>query len=230
MPDPVVTQVDLGCLLLGGELYKDETLTFAAADTFLEGTILGRRAVATAITPVAGSNTGTGTCTEATVVGGADVPIAGSWTLICIEAVAHGGVFQLKDPNGVIRGAYLAMNTGAAGNKVFIVAGLTFKLTDAADFIVGDSFTLPVVAVGKLVPYSPTEKGGAQIPCAVLTEETTRASGGDTPISALIAGVVNKNRLVIDDASAFTAAILDQLRDAGIVPQDIKQTAALDNL
>lgn len=231
MPDPVVTQVDLGCLLMGGEQFRPETLTFAAADDYVEGTILGRRSVATAITPAAGSNTGTGTCTAAAVIGGPDVPIAGNWLLTCIEAVANGGVFKLTDPNGVIRGAYLAMTAGAGAATVFKVAGLTFTLTDAAtDFAVGDTFTLPVVAVGKLVPYSPSEKGGAQIPIAVLTEDTSKAAGGDVSIRALVAGLVNKNRLVIDDASTITDAILDQLRDVGIVPQDVTQTAALDNL
>ena len=67
---------------------------------------------------------------------------------------------------------------------------------------------------------------------AVLTYEVTRTSGGTERIRALVYGEVNKDRLIIDvdgDGSNITAAILDELRSAGIMATDVKQLAKIDN-
>ena len=45
MPDPVITNNDLGSVIVEGAEFKDELLTFAGADDLLEGTILARDSV-----------------------------------------------------------------------------------------------------------------------------------------------------------------------------------------
>jgi hypothetical protein len=67
---------------------------------------------------------------------------------------------------------------------------------------------------------------------AVLTYPITRTGAGDTKARVLIAGKVNKNRLIIDadgtDAN-IDGAVIDGLRDYGIDPVDVQQLGALDN-
>ena len=45
MPDPVVENINSRSVELEGGEYDDETLTFAAADTFVPGTLLARNSV-----------------------------------------------------------------------------------------------------------------------------------------------------------------------------------------
>ena len=82
-------------------------------------------------------------------------------------------------------------------------------------------------ATAKLVPYV---IGGATagngIPAFVMTESVTATGAGDKPVSVLIAGVVNKNRLVVNadgTAANITKAIEDQLRDFSIICQTLDQ-------
>lgn len=77
---------------------------------------------------------------------------------------------------------------------------------------------------GKLVPYAVGGANGSGTPVAVLTYDVTRGSAGDETIRAMVAGRVNKNRLIIDadgDGSNITNAILDALRGISIIPIDV---------
>ncbi len=224
---------DNGAIERSGGKYRDELLTFAAADTFVPGTILARRKVALVPTASAvAGGTGTGTVTALSIPGSTVVPMVGAWLLTCVEAVANGGIFKLQDPNGMVVATDLRMTVGAAGATVVEVAGMQFTITDATDFIVGNSFTITVAADGKLVPFNPAGAGGEQIPVAVLPYSATKAASGDLPIRALVAGEVNKDRLIIDvdgTGANITNAILDQLRAVGIVATDVLQISTLDN-
>ena len=86
---------------------------------------------------------------------------------------------------------------------------------------------------GKLVLFV---KGGATnengIPKAVLTYDITATGAGDLPGRAMISGEVRKERLIIDadgDDSNIDAAVIDQLRDYGIVAINVTELAELDN-
>lgn len=234
MPNPTITNLDLGELVLGDDRYRTETLRFDGADTFAKGTILSRRAVLQ--TPVAaadGGNTGDGTLTALSIVEGPVVPLPGVYTLRCTEAVADGGVFRLENPNGAIIATGLAMSPGAGAATVIEVAGLRFTLTDgAADFVAGDLFTITVSADGSLVPYAKGGSRGDQLPVAVLAHEVTKTGAGTERVEVLVEGTVNKKRLVIDadgDDSNIDAAVIDALRGFGIVPIDAPQHSVLDN-
>lgn len=85
----------------------------------------------------------------------------------------------------------------------------------------------------KLVPFV---KGGVTnengIPKAVITYAVTSTGAGDIAVRALIAGVVNKSRLVIDadgDATNVDAKVRDQLRDYDIDVVDVTELNELDN-
>jgi len=233
MATSTITNIDNGSALIGDGRFRDELLVFAGADTFVDGTILARRAVATAVTASAVAGTGDGTVTAATVVAGPVVPLVGAYVLNCITAVTNGGVWELVDPNGALVASNLIMTVGAAAATVFEAGGLQFTITDgSADFAVDDTATLTVAADGKLVPYAIAGAGGAQRPMAMLTYDVTRTGAGNEPVNALVSGTVNATRLVVDadgDASNITAAILDELRSAGIVATNVTQLANLDN-
>jgi len=85
----------------------------------------------------------------------------------------------------------------------------------------------------KFVPYvigGLTNENG--IPKAVLTYDVVAAGAGDEAIRAMVAGRVRAERLVVNadgDASNITDAILDQLRDYGIVAQSVTELNILDN-
>jgi hypothetical protein len=83
---------------------------------------------------------------------------------------------------------------------------------------------------GKLYPYDPAETSeDLEIPKYVLTYAVTLAATTETPVQVLSAGKVNKNRLVIHDGTAITAAHLDALLNRPIIPVDVGQLALIDN-
>jgi hypothetical protein len=230
MANPTITNINVRNLVMEGASYRDETFTAAGAATYAEGTILARQAVATAVVVAAGSNTGNGTCTVASVVNSPIVPIVGAYVLTCITAVTHGGIFKLVDPNGAVVSNYLPMTASTGAATVFEVGGLVFTLTDGStDFAAADSFTITVAANGKLVVYATAGAGGAQIPVAVLPYEVITSGAGDVSIRALVAGKVIKEELVINGGGTVTNAILDQLRNVGIVAANVTELNIQDN-
>jgi hypothetical protein len=232
-PNITTTNVDRGNVALADEVFRDDTLAFAGTDTFVKGTLLARQLVN--LTPTAGAvagGTGTGTVTVLSIPNSTVIPKVGVWVLRCVEAVANGGIFRLEDPNGMIVATDLRMTVGSGGATVVEVAGMQFTLTDATDFIVGNTFDITVAAVNKLVPFNPAGAGGAQFPCAVLTYDVSRTGAGDVPIRALVGGKVNKNRLLIDvdgNGNNITVLHIDQLRGYGIHAVDVSQLSKIDN-
>lgn len=85
---------------------------------------------------------------------------------------------------------------------------------------------------GKLVPFAVGGATGADVPKAIVTYDVTASAAGDVAIRAGVAGGFRKERLVIDadgDDSNVTDAILDQLRDYGLVPVNVSELGILDN-
>lgn len=83
-------------------------------------------------------------------------------------------------------------------------------------------------ATGKLVPYASGGANGAGTALAVLTYEVVAAGAGDIPIRALVAGEVNRTRLIVDadgNGTNVTSAVVDSLRDYAIVATDVQQLA-----
>lgn len=225
MTNIVTTEIPRGNIELHNGEFRDATLTFAGADTFVRGTLLARLATTLSVTASAVTGTGNGTVTSASVVEGPVVPLVGAYVLRATAAATHGGTFRLEDPNGAVVASGLVMTAGAGVATVMEAGGLQWTVTDGStDFAVGDTFTLTVASNGKLVPFNPAGAGGAQRPVAVLTYDVTRATSGDERIRALVAGVVNRNALIIDvdgDGDNITDAIIDQLKASAIVALDV---------
>lgn len=233
MANITIANNDNGSVLTKNGEFRDETLTFAGTDVFAAGTILARRAIANAVTASAVTGTGNGTVTLATVAAGPAVPIVGAYVLTCTAAVTNGGVWSLTDPNGSLVATGLTMTAGAGAATAFEVAGLLFTITDGStDFAAGDTATLTVAADGTLVPFDPAGDGGEQAPLTVLTYEVSRTGAGTVPVRVPVSGLLNATRLIIDadgDGSNITAAILDQLRSAGLPATDVQQLGGIDN-
>lgn len=85
---------------------------------------------------------GTGTGAASLVYAGPDVEV-GNYVLTCITAVAHGGVFSLTTPSGKALPNF-TMTPGSGGATAYTSRHINFTITDATDFIVGDSFTFVV--------------------------------------------------------------------------------------
>lgn len=86
---------------------------------------------------------------------------------------------------------------------------------------------------GKFVPFV---KGGTTngngVVKAIMTYDVTAAGAGDKSIRPAIAGEFRKERLIIaadGNATNVDAAVLDAMRDYGLVAISVKQLAAYDN-
>ena len=237
MANLTIENIDNGGVLLESDPFGFEQglITFAGADTYVKGTLLGRKLVEDAIAAAAtAGNTGDGTTTLGAVIAGPVVPSVGVYNLECVTALANGGTFKLEDPNGAILDANLVLLVGAGAVTTFSVGGMTFTITDgAADFIVGDSFTLTVVLDGNFYAYDPAGLGGVQVPSKVLVSEIVATGAGDVAARPLKFGKVIKERLVIDSVgtpgSGITAAIIDSLQNFAIVVQPTRELNELDN-
>ncbi len=212
-------------------VFDGETLSVPGAVTYVQGTVLARKTVADAVVAAAdGGNTGDGVATLTTVADGPIVPLVGAYNLEIITAIANGGVFKLEDPNGALVATELVMTVGAGATTAFEVAGLKFSITDGAtDFAAADKFSLTVAADGKVVIYSRTGAGGAQIPLMVLFEEEVFTGSEDRVLRPIVGGRVRRNDLVVHGSGAITDAESDALRDFGITPLPTTQLAELDN-
>jgi len=233
MGDPVITNNDLGGVILSDPIYDDELLTFAGADVFAAGTLLARQAVDTAITVTPdGGNTGNGTV-AASVVGVDVVPIPGNWNFECTFAVADGGVFKLVDPNGNIIADNLTLRVGAGLVTTLNVAGLQLVVTEGGtDFAAGDKFAVAVVANGKLLPFAIGGAAGVGVPSQILTYEVSATGVGDVAVRSLVSGRVRREKLIIDadgDGSNITDAIIDQLRNFTVVSTSVTELNIQDN-
>jgi hypothetical protein len=97
----------------------------------------------------------------------------------------------------------------------------------AGTILARDSVSLKLVL---FVKGGSTNENG--VPKAVLTQDLEFAGAGDLPVKAMVEGQVRTGDMIIDsdgDASNIDAAVLDQLRDYGIVGLSTTQLAELDN-
>lgn len=163
LPDILRRELDPG--------FCREDVVVLSGQNLALGAVFGRRTISypESATAKAG-NTGNGTVDLVTP--GTAVRL-GEYRLVCSQAVADGGVFQVFDPDGV-RLADVA--AGAAYDQPH----LSFVISDGGiDFAAGDEFTI-LMAAGdsKVVALDPDALNGAQVACGFLTAACD-ASGGD---------------------------------------------------
>jgi len=107
---------------------------------------------------------------------------------------------------------------------------LTFS---GSGVVVGGTLLARSTASGKLVPYV---KGGSTdgngVAVAVCPSNVASTGAGDVAIRAIVSGLLKKQKLVIaadGDDSNIDAAVLDALRQFGLVAQDVEELDIPDN-
>lgn len=230
MSNLTITNEDSGGVVIGNPEYEEAILKFPGADTYVAGTILGKKYVADAIADTPdGGNTGNGTLVS-TVAPGDVIPLVGNYNFECTFAVTNGGVFKLEDPNGNLVADNLTLRVGDGLVTTFIAGGIKIVVTEGStDFAAGDKFALAVVADGDYVIFAVDGVGGAQIPLAILTIEEVATGAADVSFRPLIKGNVRRNKLVIDAGGSVTDRIVDQLRDVGIIAISVTELNSQDN-
>lgn len=129
-PDPLELVVLDGAMWRRSTAHLIDATAWAVSTAYAAGALVSRPAAGKV---VAGTNTGNGTI--GTLTFGAKAK-AGIYTLTCVTAAANGGTFSVVDPDGY-------RLADAKVGVAYASSHLGFTIADgAADFIVGDSFTI----------------------------------------------------------------------------------------
>lgn len=183
---------------------RTDGVVVADAQTCLRGAAMGK-VLYGAVTASAITGTGDGTITALATVISAVKAIVGDYVLTCTEAVTHGGIFKISDPNGATIATGLAMTASTGAATVFEVGGLTFTLTDGAtDFVAADFFTISVAAgSGSVIKLDKTAVDGSADIYGVLTEAVT--TDGATQVSSVyLEGKFNSGVVTFVSGTAYT--------------------------
>jgi hypothetical protein len=187
-----------------------EDVTVLSGQNIAVGSVLGQITKALG-TVVAGTNTGNGTVSGVSLGTRAEV---GNYVLKCITAATNGGTFQVKAPDGKV---LPPATVGAA----YMSDHVNFTINDgSADFVVGDSFTIPVEAgSGKIRAINIAGVDGSQEAFGIALADYD-ATGGDIEGVAVVRdAVIDPENLVWPEGATSDqkAAALEQLELKGIV-------------
>jgi len=190
---------------LDSRMHRKQGTILAATGNLPTGAVLGKITVAGASSAAkSGGNTGGGSLTlDVTTPVLADAK-AGVYTVRCVGLVANGGLFEVRDPDGVVLGSYTI--GGAAFAK-----HIKFAMADSGtDFALGDGFDITIAAgSGKLAYYDPTAVNGAATPYGILLDARDVSGGSD------VAGVVvTGNAEIIALGLTWGAAVDDAPKKA----------------
>lgn len=148
---------------------REEVTVDATGGALSAGAVLGKVTTAGAASAADGGNTGDGVLTvDVTdpVLSGASV---GAYLVTVTEAATNGGQYTVTDPNGNVIGVANVDDTFATEIKFVLADG-------AADFVVGDFFTITVSAGdGDYVAYDESATDGSEIVAGILYEGSTGA-------------------------------------------------------
>lgn len=194
-------------------------VTVAENQTLAKGCVVGVQKVA-AGTLAGPTGTGNGAGSAFALAAGGPAKV-GDYVATCIIAVADGGIFQVKDPDGIPIGLAIV-------GTAFIGGGITFLISDdSTDFIVGDYFTLPVAAGdGYAYALDHTAVDGSEIPYGVLSRAVTTGSGETAGAPVAKTGEFQSQGLTFGGSTVYTD-VIDVMRDKNL---HIKVTDADLNL
>ena len=122
-------------------------------------------------------------------------------------------------------------------NSTVIVKDAEFR-DELVTFVGADTFVEGTILARDSVSLNLVlfVKGGVAnengIPKAILTYDVVATGAGDILARAAMSGVFRKEKLVIDadgDASNVDNAVIDQLRDYGLIPLDVSELNIQDN-
>lgn len=175
---------------------RDEEVLLAGAGSTREieiGQPMGLGAAgAPTVEPDAG-NTGDGVLTLADPAVGAGV-VPGLYRVICATTAVDGGTFNVFDPAGA--------NIGVATVGVAFDGVVKFTIADgAADFIVGDTFTITVPKGVKATAWDPDAVDGSQVFDGLAMARANAADGVDGKVLLLRRGpaIVASDGLVLPE-------------------------------
>jgi hypothetical protein len=162
-------------------LYSREVVTVLAGNgsdrTLSVGTVIGKRTLSETTVIPDGGNTGDGVAGAVTLGSMAE---SGAYAIICISAAANTGTFQVLTPKGY-RLPDLEVGQAYVGDHV----NLTIA-DGAADFIVGDSFTVNVSGDDKVVALDLAGVDGSHAPIGIISATITALDGTDAEGVAVV--------------------------------------------
>ncbi|MEJ1365631.1 MAG: head decoration protein [Candidatus Sedimenticola sp. (ex Thyasira tokunagai)] len=178
-----------------GKRSFDDT-TVLSGETLKAGHVVGKAYLGAGSSVADVGNTGDGAMGAITVGGNAQV---GDYVLTVTEAATNAGAFQVVDPQGDVVGV------GTVG-QAFSGGGLSFTLADgAADFAVGDFFTLTVAAGSdKYREWNPANTDGSQVAAGILFDAVDASAADADGVRISRDAEVNEDELVY-----FTGATAD---------------------
>lgn len=230
MANITITNNDPRPVAIGPVDGVEALVAFAGADTFVKGTILGRRT--TSATTYAGTPTGTGDrVTALTALAGRSMK-PGTYTITYGDVTAGAGPITMVDPDGISE----SITATASGDQEFPLLGVNVNIAASGTaYDDGDTIAFTVVAAtGKelYAPFSPTGSNGLQNPSAVLADDLTATGSGNVAARPIVRGDVNLALLVIDedgDGDNITLAHIEQMRVNGLFPKSTTELGVIDN-
>lgn len=146
-----------------------EEITVASGADLSPCTVLGKGTSGTVGAAVAdGGNTGDGTI--GTVTAGTETE-TGTYELVCITAATNAGTFEVRAPSGA------QLPDDATVAVAYTSDHLNFTIADgAADFVVGDKFTVAVSGTGKYEALDLAGVDGTQKAAGVLYNAANAAT------------------------------------------------------
>jgi len=149
MPIDTTQSRDISSIIKGeaSDYLSRDKVTVLAAQELAIGTVLGK--VTAGSVPTTGTLTaGAGANGTMTAVTGGKNTKVGTYKATCIQAVTHGGVFEVTGVSGEHIGT-CAITPGSGLAGAFTSDQINFTLTDAStDFAYGDYFSVVVAAGG----------------------------------------------------------------------------------
>ena len=136
----------------------------------------------------------------------------GNYKVVCIEAVVDGGVFEILDPQGNSLGQVAVGDTFDNQIKFVIADG-------AADFIVGDIFTVNVLPGFKVTQLAPAGTDGSERAAGFMISDTD-ATAADVDGVAIFREAIAKDTGLVWPAGitpAQKSTALAELERAGII-------------
>ncbi len=181
-------------------LFSRESITVLAGSgsdrTLAIGEVFGKRTKSDVVAAADGGNTGDGTAGAVTLGSKAE---PGTYTLTCIAVAVNAGTFQVQTPNGY-RLPDLEVGQAYAGDH------LNLTLSDgAADFVVGDKFTVDVSGDGKVLALDLSGVDGSQEAVGVIADDVTAPDGADATGLAIV-----RHAIVSDAALVWPSGITAQ--------------------
>lgn len=192
--------------LLAGEVEVTEDGTLLSGEgACVRGQVLGLVSREAGAATADAGNTGDGVAGAVTLGTKSKV---GTYTLTCTAAAANAGTFKISDPDGYQLANLLTVAVAYTSDHI----NLTIA-DGAADFIVGDIFTIAVSegSAKKWRKYNAANVDGSQYPLGVLGEAADSTAADVPAIPVYLSGQFKSGGL-----TGYTSAIKAALRDVGI--------------